>query len=237
MTRASKVQSPPETKDFMDTVDTAVAGKTSLFRLIRRLTGDTRTFIRQAIQLAKTEVLENVGRLGRNGVRLAIGGLAAYAGLIVFLIGLGWLGAWLFQLAGVAPFLAAFLGMVAVGIVVVAAGALFLMKAIRSLSAKSLAPQKTLHTLQELKGRRVENGYEPDETGSPASSDEMQSRVEATENRMGETLDELGYRLSPSHLNAVMKDRIQANPYRAGMIAMGAGILGGMILVRKSRRE
>jgi hypothetical protein len=118
----------------------------------------------------------------------------------------------------------------------VAVGAVLLIKGIRSLSANSLAPQKTLHTLKEFKGGRSEGAVEPVETGQNASSDDIQLRVEATENRMGETLDELGYRLSPQHLNTVVKDRIQANPYRAGMIAMGAGILGGLMLVRRSRR-
>jgi hypothetical protein len=223
----------PETDNLMET---AVAGKTSLFRLIRRLTGDSRTFLRQEIQLAKAELLENLSKMGRNAIRLAVGGLTAYAGLMVFLIGLGWLGAWLFEKAGVAPLLAAFLGLGVVGILASAVGGWFLMQGLRSLSRNSLAPQKTLHTLQELKGSSGEAGYQTEETGARASSDEMQLRVEATENRMGATLEELGYRLSPSRLNAVMKDRIQANPYRAGMIAMGAGILSGMMLVRRGRR-
>jgi hypothetical protein len=56
-----------------------------------------------------------------------------------------------------------------------------------------------------------------------------------TENRMGETLDDLGRRLSPSHINAQVKRRIQANPYQSGLIAMGAGLVSALFLKRKHR--
>jgi len=63
----------------------------------------------------------------------------------------------------------------------------------------------------------------------------MQNRVEATENRMGDTLDELGRRLSPSHINAQVKARISGSPYRSGLIAMSAGLLSGLFLRRRRR--
>jgi len=204
-------------------------------RLSRLLLGDFRTFIRQEVKLAKTEMSEKVARMSRNGIMVAVGGLVAYAGLIVFLIGLSWLIAWLFELAGVQPVMAGFLGLAIVGSLVIAIGSILLLKGLKTLSRERLAPQRTLHTLHGLKGSNAANVTNAGEKSS-ATSAEMQLRVEATENRMGETLDELGYRLSPQHINAEVKEHIRRSPYRSGAIAMGAGLVSGLLLRNKLRR-
>ena len=55
---------------------------------------------------------------------------------------------------------------------------------------------------------------------------------------MGATLDELGYRLeSPRYLNAQLKGKLRKNPYRAGLIALGVGVLSGLLVRRKLRRS
>src|SRR5689334_4416876 len=126
--------------------------KMSLLGLFQALTGNTRTFIRQEIQLAKIEISEKISELGHNTVSLAIGGFVAYSGLIVILIGLGWLLGWAFQQAGLAPLFAGFLGLTIIGLIVILVGGAFLFKALKALSKGSLTPQKTIHTLQELRG-------------------------------------------------------------------------------------
>ncbi len=218
-------------------MDTA-PGRFSLFGLIRALTGDTRTFIRQEIELAKTELSEKLASMGRNAAALAVGGFVAYAGLIVFLIGLGWLIGWAFQLAGLQPVFAVFVGLSATGLLVIAVGCALLLKSLKTLSSQSLAPERTVHTLQELKGTAPVHASSS--TGEPSkskpSSAELQARVEATENRMGEALDELGYRLSPGHIKAQVKEKIETNPYRSGLIALGAGVLSGLFLRSRLRR-
>jgi ElaB/YqjD/DUF883 family membrane-anchored ribosome-binding protein len=215
---------------------TATAPRASVFRLFRALTTDTRTLLRQELQLAKTEISEKISRMGRNAAALAVGGFVAYAGLIVFLIGLGWLLAWAFSLAGLAPIFAAFLGLAIIGLIATAIGCGLLLKGLKTFSKESLAPERTLHTLQELKGTRAAAlASEQAEGAAKPSSGEMQARVELTESRMGETLDELGERLSPQHINAEVKQRIQANPYRAGLYAMLAGLVSGLLLRRKYR--
>ncbi len=213
--------------------------KTSLVGLFRNLTGETRTFIQQEIRLAKTELSEKISRLGRNAVTLAIGGFIAYAGLIVFLIGVGWLLAWAFETAGLPPGLASFVGLAVIGLLVTIAGCGLLLKGIKTLSREPLTPQRTMHTLQELKGsskppaprQSAENSAAP----ANASSAEMEARVQETETRLGQTLDELGRRLSPQYISAQTKRRIQANPYRSGLIAMGAGLISGLLLRRRFR--
>ena len=215
---------------------TASAPRASVFRLFRALTTDTRTLLRQEVQLAKTEISEKISRMGRNAAALAVGGFVAYAGLIVFLIGLGWLLAWAFSLAGLAPIFAAFLGLAIIGLIATAIGCGLLLKGLKTFSNESLAPERTLHTLQELKGTRTAAlASETAKGAAKPSSGEMQARVELTESRMGETLDELGERLSPQHINAEVKQRIQANPYRAGLYAMLAGLVSGLMLRRKHR--
>jgi ElaB/YqjD/DUF883 family membrane-anchored ribosome-binding protein len=207
----------------------------SLLGLVRALTGDTRTFVRQEIQLAKTELSEKLSHLSKNAISLAVGGAVAYAGLIVFLMGIGWLLSWAFQAAGLKPELAAFVGFLAIGLVVIVTGCILLLKAAKSISRESLAPQRTMHTLQELKGSQPVATTESRETPAP-SSEQMQARVEATESRMGETLEEVGRRLNPAHINAQIKHRIQEKPYQSGVLALGAGLVSGLWLFRKGRR-
>ncbi|HSU54078.1 MAG TPA: hypothetical protein VLT36_08485, partial [Candidatus Dormibacteraeota bacterium] len=60
--------------------------------------------------------------------------------------------------------------------------------------------------------------------------------VAATEERMGATLNELSYRLSPRHLNQKVKNRISEKPYKAGLIAMGAGVVSGILVSKKLKR-
>ncbi len=215
---------------------TVTEPRTSVFKLVRALTGDTKTFIRQELQLAKTEIAEKISSLGRNTTSLAIGGFVAYAGLIVFLIGLGVLLTYAFEASGLSRLVAGFIGLAVIGLLVMILGGAFIFKAMGSLKKQTLAPKRTMHTLQELKARQhTEFSDTQDSEEYHPSSEEMQARVEATEDRMGETLDELGYRLSPSHINQQVKHRIQANPYRFSLIAMGAGFLS--VLLFRAKRQ
>src|SRR5512140_2283599 len=111
-------------------METATASRSSVVGLLGDLTGDARTFIRQEISLAKTELTEKLSALGKNAVSLAIGGFVAYAGLIVFLIGLGFLLAWVFQLLGLEPIMAHFVGMAVIGVVVLLVGGAFVASAV-----------------------------------------------------------------------------------------------------------
>jgi hypothetical protein len=216
-------------------METAPLAKTSFFSLFRALTGDTRTLVRQEVQLAKTEISEKISRLGWNAVSLAIGGFVAYAGLIAFLLGLGWLLAWFFAKVGLQPVFAGFLGLATIGLLVMVIGGAMIFKGVKTISRESLAPQRTLQTLQELKGSPPSSAPS-EEPSQRASSAELQNRVEATEQHLGETLDELGHRFNPQYVNAVVKNRIQSTPYQAGLIALGAGLIGGLWLTRRPHR-
>ena len=219
-------------------MEATAPSNTSILGLVRALTDDTKTFFRQEIELAKAEFSEKLAALTRNGVMLAAGGLVAYAGFIIFLMGLGWLIAWALQKAGLEPVLAGFIGLTAVGLLVVATGTAFLLKGLKVLSKESLAPQRTIQTIQKMKGAEAQTvAVENPEPAPKPSSKEMQARVESTENRMGETLDELGRRLSPHHIKTQVKRRIQENPYKSGLLALGAGLISGLFLRRGAHRS
>lgn len=209
--------------------------QTSIFGLIRSLRNDAKNLLRQEIQLAKAELSEKVALFGRNAVAVAVGGFIAYAGLIVLLMGLGWLVAWGLQKAGLEPVLAGFLGLAIIGLLVAGAGTAFLLTGLKAFSKESLAPDKTLDTIKRLK--KSEAHAAPAPPPQPKrSSDEIKVRVEQTEDRMTGALDELGQRLHPRNLNSHVKYRIAHKPYHSGVLAMAAGLISGLFLTRAARR-
>ncbi len=214
-------------------MDTATLRRSSFADLVRSLNAETRTFIREEFQLAKTELSEKASHLGRNALVLAIGGVVAYAGLLVFLFGLGYLLAWCFELAGLQPVFAGFVGLAAIGLFTMLAGGLLLLKGLQSISQESLAPERTIATLRELKGTAPQPTFTPPKPAPQVSSAELQAQVESTEERLDETLSEVGRRVSPHHINAVVKNRISSSPYRSGLVAVTAGLLSGFWLRRR----
>ena len=219
-------------------MEATAPSQTSVVGLVRNLADDTKKLLRQEIELAKAEVTEKISFFGRNTAVLAAGGFIAYAGFIVLLMGLGWLVAWALQKAGMEPVLAGFIGLAGVGLLIAAVGAIFLMKGLKAFSTESLSPQRTIHTIQRLKGSSAEVSPKPEpNTASKRSSNEMQARVVATEDRMAEAVGELGHRLTPRHINTQVKLKIQEKPYHTGLLAMITGVAGGFFITRAARRS
>ena len=113
----------------------------SLGDLFSDLSRETTTLVRQEVQLAKAELTQSATEVARGIGMLVAGGAVAYAGLfflllaIVFgLIEAGW-DAWLSALI--------------VGLVVVAIGAILVLRARESLKPANLAPRRTVETLKE----------------------------------------------------------------------------------------
>ena len=113
----------------------------SLGDLFSDLSRETTTLVRQEVQLAKAELTQSATEAARGIGMLVAGGAVAYAGLfflllaIVFgLIEAGW-DAWLSALV--------------VGLVVVALGAILVLRARESLKPANLAPRRTLESLKE----------------------------------------------------------------------------------------
>jgi len=130
----------------------------SILELVKDLRNQFKTFLREEIHLAKAELSEKISRLGKDSVNIAIGGFVAYAGLIVFLGALGMLIAFALQRLNLDPFLSAFIGLGAMGFIVIAVGAIMLLSGIKALKKESLTPERTIESLQRAKGFAVATG-------------------------------------------------------------------------------
>src|SRR5207253_2941017 len=81
----------PESKEDLKIMNNSDSSPqpNSIAGLLRELRDETTTLMRQEVALAKTEIKENVSRMGGHAAHIAVGGFVAYAGVIVLLIGIG----------------------------------------------------------------------------------------------------------------------------------------------------
>jgi hypothetical protein len=124
---------------------------TSIPGLLRELRDDTTTLFRQEVALAKTELKDNVSKLGGKVAQLAVGGFVAYAGVIVLLIGLGQLLGALLIRAGLDEGIAMWLAPSVVGLLVAIIGWVMVSKAKKGMAQADLAPTQTMESLRENK--------------------------------------------------------------------------------------
>jgi hypothetical protein len=118
-----------------------VRDERSLGDLFSDLSRETTTLVRKEVQLAKAELTQSATEAARGIGMLVAGGTVAYAGLLFLLLAI------VFGLIEVGwdPWVSAFV----VGLVVVAIGAILVLRARESLKPANLAPQKTVETLKE----------------------------------------------------------------------------------------
>src|SRR5437879_5593495 len=215
MLRSARDAKPEAQKERIKFMQSSPS-KTSIFGLVGDLKDETKTFIKEEVQLAKAEISENISRMGRNAASLAIGGFVAYAGLIVFLAGLGLLLGFAFEKLGLQPVLAAFVGFAIIGLLIMGIGYAFIAESLKSFSHSSMKPEKTIETLKDLKGSDSEHEdfEDSDSDNEPKrSSEEIQASVVAHENAMGETMDEISRRLTPHYDNEQFKAKFRSHPY------------------------
>lgn len=123
----------------------------SLSALIRELRDETTTLLRQEVALAKAEMSEKTSRLTRNFIYIALGGVIAYAALVVLLIAVRDLLMVALVNAGFALGTALWLAPLIVGVVVGIIGWAMIAKGKKALSQEGLAPEKTMESLREDK--------------------------------------------------------------------------------------
>ncbi|HEU4520361.1 MAG TPA: phage holin family protein [Thermoanaerobaculia bacterium] len=114
----------------------------SLGQLFSELAEETRTLLRQEIDLAKTEMSEKAAFAGKNAGFAAAGGLVILMGALPVIAGIVIA---LGHAIGYAT--SAFI----VGIVLIVIGAVLTMKALKAFKSQSLAPVKTQRQLKETK--------------------------------------------------------------------------------------
>jgi hypothetical protein len=111
--------------------------------LLGDLMADLTELVSKEIQLAKAELSEKVSQATAGVTSLAIGGLVAFAGLLVLLDAAVYGVA---ALLGDAPLWAAAL---IVGVVVLGIGMVLLLKGRSNLSAENLAPKRTVEAMRQ----------------------------------------------------------------------------------------
>jgi hypothetical protein len=122
----------------------------SLGQLLKELTSETTTLLKQEVNLAKTEMSEKASRVGTNLGSLAVGGGVALLGALALLAAAIYgLTSILdqFMSLGVAVWLAPLI----IGLILAAVGYSLVNKALETLKRESLTPQKTTESLQENK--------------------------------------------------------------------------------------
>jgi Putative Actinobacterial Holin-X, holin superfamily III len=123
--------------------------QSSIVDLLKNLRDDTTNLVRDEISLAKTEITEKISSASRNIGYLAAGALVAYAGLVLFLQGVGFLIRQLLIGAGMNEASATWLGFIIVGVIVCGIGAALVVKALETLKKERLTPTKTAETLKQ----------------------------------------------------------------------------------------
>ena len=122
----------------------------SLGQLLKDLTAETTTLLKQEVELAKTEMGEKASRVGTNVGSVALGGAVLFAGALALLFAA--VNALTEILAHVVSLtVAAWLSPLLLGVVLGAIGYAMVKKALVSLKQESVTPQKTTASLQENK--------------------------------------------------------------------------------------
>jgi len=110
--------------------------------LFADLSAQTSRLIRSEIQLAIVEVRRSVTELARESAVIGAGGALAYAGLIVLLFGVGALLADVFNLP-------LWVGLLLVGVVVVAIGGFLAYRSLAAIRKARLVPERTMATIRD----------------------------------------------------------------------------------------
>jgi Putative Actinobacterial Holin-X, holin superfamily III len=205
----------------------------SLFDLMGELRDETKVLIRQEIELVKTEMAEKASRFGRNAAWLAIGGFIAYAGLIVFLVGLGFLISFVFQELNMHAALANFIGIAIIGLGAAVVGYALLSKALKRISKESLAPEKTFHTIKEIRGADHGAPSRARPAAAKPSSTEMETLIDSTQRNLKETATELRQRLTARYMAKQLIVQAKCHPLRSGLIAVGTSLAGFFLIKRR----
>ena len=217
----------------------SLSNGTTLWGLVKGVAQDGKLLVKEEVQLAKTELTEKVCHFGRQAAPVAIGAFLAYAGLIALLLGIGLLGAFGLQQAGLEPLLAGAAGLGGAGLLTAAMGALFIRQSVKAFSKESLKPEKTVETLQNLKelppGAKPAPASPEPEPEDTRNSQEIKQSVLATEARLANSLDELERRLTFADFREHAKEGIQTHPYRWGLVAMGTGLAGSLLFKRSPK--
>jgi len=118
-----------------------VQTQASIGDLLRDLSRETATLLRQQMELARVELSQRLSGLGRDLGMIVIGGALATGGLLSVIAGV--------VLAVTAMGVAAWVSALLVGIAIAAVGYAVCRRAIVSIGREPIVPQATIQTLKE----------------------------------------------------------------------------------------
>ncbi len=122
----------------------------SIGQLLKELTQESGTLLKQEVDLAKAEMSEKASRVGANLGEVAVGGAVALLGAIgLLLFAVNGLASLLSQF--MSPGVAVWLAPLIVGGILAGFGYSLVNKALANLKQERLAPKKTIQSLQENK--------------------------------------------------------------------------------------
>lgn len=127
------------TIDITDRAGATAEDRESLGELIAETTRDISALLRTEVELAKTEIKEEVAQAGRAGAMIGAGGLIGYLAVLLLLLAAAW---------AIAEAIAPWAGLLIVGIVTGAVAAALITVGRKKLAAVEAAPN-TIETLQE----------------------------------------------------------------------------------------
>ena len=114
----------------------------SIGELFAELSKETSELVRQEVRLAKAELSQKASTIGKNVGFLVVGGVVAYTGVLALVA------AGIILLGQLIPY---WLSAAIVGFVIVAVGAVLVIKGANTLRQEDPTPRETVETLQEDK--------------------------------------------------------------------------------------
>jgi hypothetical protein len=193
---------------------------------------ETIDLIRQEIRLAKTELSEKTSCFARNAAALALGGLVAYAGVIALMVGLGFLLTLGLVKLGMDQPIAEVVGVGVIGLIVALIGIALVTKAVKTFASGSLAPEKTVESLRQIKGEDTlaKAQFGPQDN---RSSEQIQAHIETTRGHMQATAAEITHRLTPRYVGQRVVRSARAHPGVTAAVGFGTGVVSWMIARRR----
>jgi len=204
--------------------------------LLKQFALQARTFLRQEMQLARTEMAEKFSQWSGDATWVGIGAVAGYAGFIVLLIALAVLAAFAFGRLELDFSLAMFAGFGVIGLLTAMVGVVMLLKASKAFSQESLAPERSIAAVRKLRGESVPAARKnTKEKEQKPRSEDLEKAVIATEDRLGRAVEELERKLTFSDARRKLSEHVRLHPYQCGFLALAVGLVAGFVFTRKLR--
>jgi hypothetical protein len=209
----------------------------TLPNLLKEFGREAKSFIREEIQLVKTEMTEKFTEWRGDAGLLGIGAAAAYVGFIVLLFAFSLLATLGFQRLNLDSSVAMAAGFGVIGLITTIVGATMLLTSLKAFSRENLTPERAVANLYKVRGEPVPIKREPPKKKpeiKPRSHD-LERTVMATEDRLGRTFEELERRLTFGGARRRLVEKVRLHPYRYGTLALLAGFAASFMVVRRLR--